>query len=432
MSSSSAQQPLPFHPPMYPGASGDLYSANPYAPVCCWQQTPMGLPSCCGPACKKRFMGNCCCQPMYMFPCYFPPCPGPGPVPEHQPELPKPEKPQPSDTTPDLAELTQPPRTAADPTLPPESGLALGGDSVAVSDNVAGYIDPAIPRSRVRLRYDAAYRNNRPDRAEYFYAKYRTEGAFGLTPEQIAERFPNILSPAGIDPNAPGVAIPELSVDYQDIRPYVELAFDPRFSVFVELPSRFLNPVLNPNTAGFADMNAGFKWAMIASPEQFLTFQMRTYIPTGDANRGLGTNHVSLEPGLLFYQQIGRFYLDAEFKDWIAVGGTDFAGNVLQYGVSTSYLIYNSDTFRVWPVVEFLCWNVLSGKESIVEPELINVKNASGDTIINGKFGVRFGFGELQPPGMFSCTDFYIGYGRAFTGDVWYKDLIRAELRVNF
>ena len=32
-----------------------------------------------------------------------------------------------------------------------------------------GYIDSAIPRSNIRLRYDDAYGNNRPDRAEYFY-----------------------------------------------------------------------------------------------------------------------------------------------------------------------------------------------------------------------------------------------------------------------
>jgi hypothetical protein len=31
---------------------------------------------------------------------------------------------------------------------------------------------------------------------------------------------------------------------------------------------------------------------------------------------------------------------------------------------------------------------------------------------------------------MLSQSDIYIGYGRALTGDVWYKDILRAELRL--
>src|SRR4051794_37497487 len=51
---------------------------------------------------------------------------------------------------------------------------ALGGTGAAVAYNqqiggLGGYIDSAIPRSNIRLRYDDAYGNNRPDRAEYFY-----------------------------------------------------------------------------------------------------------------------------------------------------------------------------------------------------------------------------------------------------------------------
>ena len=47
-------------------------------------------------------------------------------------------------------------------------------------------------------------------------------------------------------------------------------------------------------------MNAGFKWAFWETDDQVATFQLRTYIPTGAASRGLGNNHVSLEPALLY------------------------------------------------------------------------------------------------------------------------------------
>src|SRR5262245_15041233 len=46
------------------------------------------------------------------------------------------------------------------------------------SSNV-GYIDSAIPVDRFRLRYDAANDNNRPDRAEFFYAQYQQQAITG-------------------------------------------------------------------------------------------------------------------------------------------------------------------------------------------------------------------------------------------------------------
>src|SRR5262249_46094966 len=179
-----------------------------------------------------------------------------------------------------------------------------------------GYIDSALIRSQVRVRYDTAYDDNRPDRAEVFYAK------------------------CGCFPGAPGPPLAGKNVDYQDITTYVEFALAPRFSVFFEAPYRFLNAEVNTDTNGFADMNVGVKAALISTPDQVLTFQFRTYIPTGDADRGLGTDHVSLEPALLLWQQLSdKAYMEAELRDWIPVGGTDFAGNVIRYGVGFSYFL---------------------------------------------------------------------------------------------
>ena len=57
-------------------------------------------------------------------------------------------------------------------------------------------------------------------------------------------------------------------------------------------------------------------------------------------------------------------------------------------------------------------------------PEPRFVADACGDTIVNAKFGVRMGLGNL--------FDIYTGYGRALTGEVWYKDVWRTELRIGF
>jgi hypothetical protein len=305
-------------------------------------------------------------------------------------------------------------------------GAALGAGTFSAT----GYIDNAIPFTHFRLRFDAAYGDNRPDRAEFFYPECGcNNGGHG-----------------------PGPNKPETSVDYQDISSYLEIALNNRFSGFVEVPVRFLNPEQNDNATGLGDMNAGAKFAVIATEDTYLTGQLRVYFPTGDASRGLGNSHTALEPGVLGHTQMDRLALDAELRDWIPLNtgnefmGNQFAGNVLRYGVGVSYLALNNPRFRVIPVVEFVGWTVLSGQETEIasagaanlllmgaSPDgLAAVRDASGDTIVNAKVGVRFGFGDLQETGFLSGSDLYVGYGRALTGDVWYKDILRVEYRLRF
>jgi hypothetical protein len=268
-----------------------------------------------------------------------------------------------------------------------------------VSDDKTGYIDNAIPGSLFRLRFDDAFDNIRATRAEFFYAKS--------------------------GPTGPGLPRPETRVDYQELLPYLEWAFLPQLSVFAELPERFLHPEVNPSAAGLSDMNVGFKYAFVHSPDLVATFQFRTYIPTGDARLGLGTNHVTLEPGLLVYKPlVGRLGLAGELRPWIPVGGTDFAGDIIRYGLGVQYGLYGSDRILLTPVIEFVGWTVLDGKVSEVYPDAVVVRDAAGETIVNAKVGFRLtwnGFGDV-----------YAGYGRPLTGDRWYDQTFRVEFRLFF
>jgi hypothetical protein len=276
-----------------------------------------------------------------------------------------------------------------------ERAPGTGGESLPAE----GYIDNAVPYTMFRLRYDAAYRDNRPDRAEFFYPK------------------------CGCFPGGRGPRLPETNVDFQDITSYLEYAFGQRLSLFADVPVRFLNPEMNENTAGLSDVTAGFKFAIIADKGRWLTFQTRTFFPTGDGSKGLGTDHYSLEPALLTYWRLGdRWAVAGEFRDWIPIGGTDFAGNVLRYGVGLSYDVYRCGNLQVTPVGEMVGWTVLSGKEFDALQGI--VFDAAGDTIINAKIGVRTYFGEHN--------SVYLGYGRALTGEVWYKDVLRLEYRLTF
>jgi hypothetical protein len=271
---------------------------------------------------------------------------------------------------------------------------------VSVSDSSVGYIDSAIPANLFRLRFDAAYNDREPTRAEFFYPR---------------------SAPLG-----PGLPVPEPRVNYQELSTYLEMLTTERLSVFVNLPARFLDPEVNPSHAGFSDLDAGFKFAFLQSEDQVTSFQLRTYAPTGDAHLGLGTRHVSLEPELLSYNRLTeKLGLETELRLWVPVGGTDFAGQIVRYGAGLHYDLYRISDCTLTPVVEFVGWTVLDGKESVVPPSgAPSVHDAGGETIINAKLGLRVKFGDR--------ADVYGGYGRPLTGDRWYENIFRLEFRLFF
>lgn len=280
------------------------------------------------------------------------------------------------------------------------SAPAQGTGGPTISESSVGYIDPAAPGNVLRQRVDVALDNNRPNRAEFFYAQNR--------------------------PGGPGLPLPERDVYYQELSTYLEYAPVERFSAFVELPERFLNPDVNSNAAGLGDMNAGFKYAFLFEEDRITTFQLRTWAPTGDATHGLGNNHVTFEPGLLFFNRLDeRLALNGELRLWVPAGGTDFAGDIIRYGLGLQYELIRTQCLKFTPVVEVVGWTVLSGKESAIAPSgLTEVMDASGDTIVNAKLGVRTKLGSLG--------DIYTGVGRALTGSRWYETDYRLEFRLLF
>jgi hypothetical protein len=225
-------------------------------------------------------------------------------------------------------------------------------------------------------------------------------------------------------------------VNYQEFTSYIEYAPIKRASAFVEVPIRSIQPDPLASATGLGDIRMGAKGALIYCEDTVLTAQLRTYFPSGEPTKGLGTDHYTLEPALLLYYRLGdRLFYEGEFRDWIPIGGSDFAGNVIRGGSGLSYLLVNAPRWQLAPVVELVGWTVLSGKEFAATGPLGAfgaVQNASGDTIINAKFGTRIGFGEVSQPGNIRRSDLYVGYGRALTGDVWYKDILRVEYRLKF
>jgi hypothetical protein len=299
--------------------------------------------------------------------------------------------------------------------------------------SMVGYIDSAMVGSQVRIRFDGGFDNTVPDRAEFFYAKC---GCY----TGLAGVIPGAYDP---DASGPGLGVPE-SLNFQQLYLDAEYAPHYRFSLFVELPVRWLQPqgfkAVPPfpgfsNQAGIGDLRAGVKAALVASEDRALTLQLHAYIPSGNASKGLGTDHGSIEPALLYHQKLApRASLETQAGIWLPMGGNagvptvtseKFSGKVFFYGIGPSYELYSGSHVRFTPVVELVGWHVQDGFQTQVGGPLLGAAaDAGGTNIVNIKFGARTTIDNR--------SSLYVGYGRALTDAMWYKDIVRFEYRYSF
>lgn len=267
-------------------------------------------------------------------------------------------------------------------------------------NSAVSWIDSVYPQSQVRIRGDFLYDSVQPQRAEYIWAQ-------------------------GGLPGTPGPSLRETKLDTQEVETYVEFAFGGVFSIFLETPYVFMNPSVNPSTNGIGDTNAGFKWMFLPGQDLQLSLQLRAYFPTG-LQAELGTHHYTLEPALLgHYNLLGLLQIEGELRFWAPIGGTEFAGDIVRYGLGLSYGQRSASDIWLMPVVEVIGWTVLSGETyAEIGPNPFAAQSAAGATIVNAYAGLRLGLG--------SQFDFYAGYGRGLTGDQWYRDNFRLEFRFLF
>jgi len=342
------------------------------------------------------------------------------PYPQAKPAPDQSNKKQPSPSKADEAKKKQASQNPA-----PGSPNARENDEAlmpSLSRSPTGYVEDAAVGTMVRVRFDAGFDMTTPDRAEFFYAKcgcYRTVGA---------------------DPDAPGPgSVVVTNLRFQEAHVDLEYGFTRRFSLFVDGSGRSIQPqsgynwqtsksVVDPfsSQTGPGDLQAGFKFAAIASREGYLTFQFRTYFPTGNALLGLGTNHYSVEPTLMFTRKVTReVALSGQFGVWHPIEGSSsagtgvdssqsFAGNILEYGFGASRRFFLAENLRVAPVVELFGWSVRSGLVTLPAGPPSAAAN-----IVNAKVGARiFVAGH---------NSIYVGFGRQLSHVGWYRDLLRVE-----
>jgi hypothetical protein len=288
--------------------------------------------------------------------------------------------------------------------------------------SMVGYVNDSDISSKLRVRFDAGYGVSAADRAEFFYGKC---GCYRGLP----------VSHPAYDPNAAGPG-PGVLTDLNFSQLYIlgEYAVGSRASLFGTVPIRFLRPqAFAPGTgsfgnqSGISDINFGAKAGLFSNEQRQVTFSLNFAAPNGDSLKGLGTDHWSVEPSLLYHERADRFSFEAQFGEVFPTDGSagvptsspdKFSGKVLYYGFGPSFEVYRSGQTAFAPVVELVGWRVLNGFQTADQ------SSAKGLNIVNIKVGGRVLFGGR--------SSIYIGYGHALTDTTWYDDIVRLEYRVGF
>ena len=212
------------------------------------------------------------------------------------------------------------------------NGSGLGHERLAFS---LFDIDPAQPFNNFRIRAVLASRMHLPDRAEYFWAK------------------------AG---SVKGPPLGESRMNYQEGRMRMELG-SKKFSTAFEVPFRSTDPQVNENHAGLGDMQLIVKTVLLDGNQWMLTQYFGTHFATGNAAAGLGTGHVSLEPGMLFRNKLQEnTWMHGELKFWFPLGADpQHGGQVLKFATGFNSVWFETDHNGWIPSIEIVAFSVLNG-----------------------------------------------------------------------
>jgi hypothetical protein len=270
--------------------------------------------------------------------------------------------------------------------------------------DTAFFTPSARPVSHTKLQWQYTRFGRFPDRGEYFWA--RADGN-GKGPKPVA-----------------ALGIPR--VDTHELSQYTETATGPGFSAYFVTPYRSVNPTFaDPSSAaGFADMTIGTKSVLMDSELFLLTLQFQTTLPLGNAAKGLGTGHVSLEPSLLFGLRVSpKSYLQGQIAQWIPLGGDPtYSGAMLHY-----HLAYNHTLWQPLSQVQLIGTFEMHGyswQDGGFTDPATGFRNASGSNILQLGPGLR----------MFYCDKYDFGVGSAFgvTGKNSVGQQLRFEMRIRY
>jgi hypothetical protein len=291
--------------------------------------------------------------------------------------------------------------------------------------NAAFFVDSARPVTQTRIRWDYGENLIFPDRNEYFWARAGSnQGNAGGGVNGVVQQVRQSAKIQGPD------KVP-LSVDYHEVSIYNEVGNN-GFSAFGDFSFRG-QAVDNADgtkfsTFGFGDLMIGTKSLFLDCELLQMAFQFKTFIPTGNFSKGLGTAHVSLEPSLLVTLRLSPVtYFQGQLSQWIPIAGNqDQAGALIHCHVAFNHLLYKSSKCQLISTAEFNTWKFQDGlyTQGVLGTNTALGVPSSGDTYASAGPGLRLQFCDN--------IDFGVGTAFALTSQHWAQQVVRTEFRLRY
>src|SRR5262249_32365319 len=127
-------------------------------------------------------------------------------------------------------------------------------------------------------------------------------------------------------------------------------------SFFVEIPYRQVNQSWAPSQSGFGDINFGVKSLLFDCEMLQVSFQLRTYMPSGNFVNNLGNGQFALDPSILTSLKLTpTTYFQGQFGNWIPLGGpssvnlTNAGGNKMAGGIFYWFMSLNQVLWYATP-----------------------------------------------------------------------------------
>jgi len=261
----------------------------------------------------------------------------------------------------------------------------------------------ARPQTQMRMRWNHGVNLQFPDRSEYFWA--RSDGS-------------------GKGPSPPAGQLGYARVDYNEMHMYTEASAG-GIAAIMDMPYRSMDPTGGAHSAGFGDMTIGTKSLLFDCELLQVSLQFLTYMPMGNASKGLGVGHVSLEPSLLVGFRLAKdtFY-QGQLSEWIPLGGDPaYSGAILHTHSSLNQVLY-----RILPDVLFVgnfevhTFSFQDG--AYTDPVLGPFQRSGNFTYLSGGPGIR----------LFICDKIDLGFSAtlAFNSPHFAAQLYTTEFRLRF
>jgi hypothetical protein len=269
--------------------------------------------------------------------------------------------------------------------------------------NAAFFVDGARPVTQQEIRWNGNMQGRFPDRSEYIWA--RADGQ-------------------GKGPRPPTGVKGETGFTYNDLVLNTEIAIG-KLAMITTFPYRSFDPDTYPHAAGFGDMSIATNTLLFDCELLQVSFEFRTYMPMGNALKGTGTGHLSLEPSVIFAVKCSHdTYVQAQFAEWIPLGGDpSYAGSIWHMHGSLNHVLC-----RILPDVpligtlELQTWSFQDGQ--FTDPVLGAFQKSSDTTYVMAGPGLR----------LFVCDKLDIGFAASFalTSEYFAREYYSVSFRARF